>query len=195
MPLTIPLPFPAILTNHVSSSGRIVQAWDQSTQQQQAMQQQQQQQGRGPLANGGVPNGTHSSEGAAAMANGHHVGGAAGAAGSTASIAGSPAGVRGNTRAGQAAATGRGSSQQGRARERVGGVATCPVLSRLSASKGFQEVLVSAAGQLRRVGGSMVGRVSLEGWGYGQGDVVDLEERLQQAAGRYSEEDSDDLDD
>jgi hypothetical protein len=69
------------------------------------------------------------------------------------------------------------------------------MLSRLSASKGFQGVLRSAAGNLRRVGGSMVGRVSLEGWGYGQGDVADLEERLQETAGRYSEEDSDDLDD
>jgi hypothetical protein len=66
------------------------------------------------------------------------------------------------------------------------------VLTRVAASSDFEAWLQSRAHGLRRASRSASGRSVLDGWGYGAGEVEEVEERLRRLAGSYSEASSDD---
>jgi hypothetical protein len=75
-------------------------------------------------------------------------------------------------------------------------VASCPALTRVTATSEFQPWLRARAEGLRRGAGSVAGRGLAEGWGYGRGELGEVQERLAALAGSYSEAASDDgLDD
>lgn len=60
------------------------------------------------------------------------------------------------------------------------------VLSRLTASSGFEPLLQGAARDLQRLSGYPAGRACFEEWGYSMSDLEELKESLLGMAGRYS---------
>jgi hypothetical protein len=60
------------------------------------------------------------------------------------------------------------------------------VLSRLTATSGFEGVLKGAARDLQRLGGHAAGRAALEEWGYSASDLEELNENLLEMAGKYA---------
>jgi hypothetical protein len=75
-------------------------------------------------------------------------------------------------------------------------VASCPVLTRVSATSEFAPWLQARAAGLRHGVGGVAGRALAEGWGYGRGELAEVEERLAGMAASYAEAESDDgLDD
>jgi len=60
------------------------------------------------------------------------------------------------------------------------------VLSRLTASSGFEPLLQGAARDLQRLSGYAAGRACMEEWGYSMSDMEELKESLLGMAGRYN---------
>lgn len=68
-------------------------------------------------------------------------------------------------------------------------VTTCPVLTRLAASRSFRPWLHGHAQSLHSATRSAVGTACLRRWGLAGEDVAELREQLLDDAGKYEDED------
>ncbi len=90
-----------------------------------------------------------------------------------------------------AGAQGHGASSSSRAAEQKGAVATCPVLTQLSATSEYEARLEIAARELGSCVVSQAGQRLLQSWGYDGSEVQELQERLRGLARQYQEGDDD----